>query len=215
MTRVVLVDEHPLVRRGLRAMFATDAEIDIVGEAGSAGEALTLVESIHPDVVVLDLLEEPEKPGLSLTRDLKHAEPAPAVLIVTGAAEQDTLLPALEAGADGFCNKDRTAQEYVAAVHTVAAHHPYLCDCAQREILQIARQRELLPDQARLESLTGPERAVLTGIAGGYACVEIATRLGFRPARVERLQDHIKRKLHAEHRSELVDFALRVGLLNP
>ncbi|HSL69554.1 MAG TPA: response regulator transcription factor [Longimicrobiales bacterium] len=208
-----MVDEHPIARRGLQAMLTSDHSITICGETGTAAEVESLIQSVHPDVIAVDLMSG-RMPGIALTHQLKNSDSAPGVLIVTGVPAQLVLLPALEAGADGYINKSRPAEDYVRAVHTVSAHQLFLCPCAQRQLVRAVVDREPLRDRWLLEALSTLERDVLEATAAGYGTDEIAARLHLGNASIGHLRTSVRLKLGLRRRSDLVDFALRVGLLS-
>lgn len=216
MTRidsVFLVDQHPVVRRGLRVLLEHDPAIRVVGEAGSACAAENAIAGIRPHVVIVDLMEPP-RPGIAFIRRVKQLAEVPAVLVVTGEPVEHVLLRALEAGADGFVNKNGSGSDYAEAVHRVARRQPHLCSCAQRELIQVVFDRRRTRDRCLLESLTDEERELLFATVCGYNNHEIAEEMQLQVATVERLKALTREKLHMHRREDLVAFALRVDLLH-
>ena len=211
--RVFLADQHPIIRRGLRAMLEKDPTITVVGEAGTAAEAQARVRDAQPDVVLLDLMPAPGS-GLELIRFLKRTAPAPGVLVVTAEPVGQVLLPALEAGADGFINKNANCTDYTEAVHRVAAGQLFLCPCALSFAVRVLFDAERSRDFGVLASLSAEEREVLYGTVCGFSNHEIADEMHLSVNLVARLKNHLREKLSAHRREDLVAFAMRVDLLH-
>ena len=158
--RVVLVDDHAIVRTGLKAVLAEAPDIDVVGEASGGDEAVALAEQSPADVVVMDL-SMADGDGLSATRELTHRDDGTRVLVLTMHAEEAYLEAVLEAGASGYLGKSTADRDLVEAIHAVARGEIYVQPTAARVLAQGARRRdEQATDRARYERLTDRERAV-------------------------------------------------------
>ena len=177
LIRVVLADDHAIVRAGLKAVLGAAKDIDVVGEASNGKEAIAQVERLHPDVVVMDLTMA-EMDGLAATKVLAAKGSGTRVLVLTMHAEEDYLVPLLEAGAAGYLVKSAADRELVDAVRTVARGELFVRPAAARVLAKgLKKKDEHADDRARYEKLTERERDVLRLIAAGYTAPEIGERL--------------------------------------
>ena len=215
MIRVVLVDDHAIVRTGLRAVLGAAPEIEVVGEASGGREALVLLTQVTADVVVMDL-SMGDGDGLTATRDIARSEGAgaPRVLVLTMHAEEAYLEAVLDAGAAGYLVKSTADRELVEAVRTVARGEIWLHPAAASLLASGARRRESrASDRARFDRLTDRERAVMQLIAQGYTAPEIGEQLAISPKTVDTYKQRINDKLGLAHRADYVKLALKLGLL--
>jgi two-component system, NarL family, response regulator NreC len=211
--RVVLVDDHAIVRTGLKAVLGAAPEIDVVGEASGGHEAVALLESTVADVVVMDL-SMAEGDGIAATRKITRADTGPRVLVLTMHSEEAYLEAVLEAGASGYLVKSAADRELVDAVRAVARGDVWVQPAAARVLAQGARRREeQASDRARYERLTDRERAVFRLIAEGYTAPEIGEQLNISPKTVDTYKQRINDKLGLTHRADYVKLALKLGLL--
>jgi DNA-binding NarL/FixJ family response regulator len=211
--RVVLVDDHAIVRTGLKAVLADAPDIEVVGEASGGNEAVALVERSPVDVVVMDL-SMADGDGLTATRELTHRSDGPRVLVLTMHAEEAYLEAVLEAGASGYLGKATADHDLVEAIHSVARGEIYVQPTAARVLAQGARRRdEQATERARYERLTDRERAVMQLIAEGYTAPEIGDQLAISPKTVDTYKQRINDKLGLTHRADYVKLALKLGLL--
>ena len=211
--RVVLVDDHAIVRTGLKAVLADAPDIEVVGEASGGNEAVALVERSPVDVVVMDL-SMADGDGLTATRELTHRSDGPRVLVLTMHAEEAYLEAVLEAGASGDLGKATADHDLVEAIHAVARGEIYVQPTAARVLAQGARRRdEQATERARYERLTDRERAVMQLIAEGYTAPEIGEQLAISPKTVDTYKQRINDKLGMAHRADYVKLALKLGLL--
>jgi DNA-binding NarL/FixJ family response regulator len=212
--RVVLVDDHAIVRTGLKAVLGVAPEIEVVGEASGGVEAVALLECTPADVVVMDI-SMADGDGIAATRAIvANGEGAPRILVLTMHAEEAYLEPVLEAGASGYLVKSTADRELVEAVRAVARGEVYVQPSAARVLAQGARRREEhASDRARFERLTDRERAVMQLIAEGYTAPEIGEQLAISPKTVDTYKQRINDKLGLTHRADYVKLALKLGLL--
>ena len=211
--RVVLADDHTIVRAGLKAVLGGAKDISVVGEASNGKEAITLVERFNPDVVVMDL-SMGEMDGIQATKALAAKGATPRVLILTMHAEEEYLVPLLEAGAAGYLVKSAADRELVDAVRAVARGDLYVRPSAARVLAKgITKKDEHADERARFEKLTDRERDVLRLIAEGYTAPEIGEKLNISPKTVDTYKQRINEKLGLTHRADYVKFALKLGLL--
>ncbi|HUQ45639.1 MAG TPA: response regulator transcription factor [Gemmatimonadaceae bacterium] len=213
--RVVLVDDHAIVRAGLKAVLAAAPEIEVVGEASGGLEATTLLAVTPADVVVMDI-SMADGDGITATRRITGRNPdAPRVLVLTMHAEEAYLEAVLAAGASGYLGKNTADRELVQAVRTVARGELFVPPSAARVLAQGARRREEhAADRARFERLTDRERAVMQSIAEGYTAPEIGEQLSISPKTVDTYKQRINDKLGLAHRADYVRLALKLGLLH-
>jgi DNA-binding NarL/FixJ family response regulator len=211
--RVVLVDDHAIVRTGLKAVLADAPEIDVVGEASGGNEAVALLERTPADVVVMDLSMS-DGDGLTATRDITSAGDGTRVLVLTMHAEEAYLEAVLEAGSSGYLGKATADRDLVEAVRTVARGEMFVQPSAAHVLAQGARRRDQqATDRARYERLTDREREVMRLIAEGYTAPEIGEQLAISPKTVDTYKQRVNDKLGLTHRADYVKLALKLGLL--
>ena len=211
--RVVLVDDHAIVRTGLKAVLADAPEIDVVGEASGGNEAVDLLGRIAADVVVMDLSMS-EGDGLTATRTITARGDGTRVLVLTMHAEEAYLEAVLEAGASGYLGKATADRDLVEAVRAVDRGEIFVQPTAARVLAQGARRRdEQATERARYERLTDREREVMRLIAEGYTAPEIGEQLAISPKTVDTYKQRVNDKLGMTHRADYVKFALKLGLL--
>ena len=213
LIRVVLADDHTVVRAGLRAVLGTAKDIDVVGEARDGHEALALVDRFKPDVIVMDL-SMAGMDGTTATKEIVAKGLATRVLILTMHPEEDYLVPLLEAGAAGYLVKSAADRELVDAVRAVANGDVYVRPTAARILAKgLTKKDPHQVDRDRFEKLTDRERDVLRLTAQGYSAPEIGERLFISPKTVDTYKQRINEKLGLSHRADYVQLALRLGLL--
>ena len=213
LIRVVLADDHTIVRAGLKAVLGGAKDISVVGEASNGKEAIALAERFNPDVVVMDL-SMGEMDGIQATKALVAKGATPRVLILTMHAEEEYLVPLLEAGAAGYLVKSAADRELVDAVRAVARGDLYVRPSAARVLAKGITKKDAHADErARFEKLTDRERDVLRLIAEGYTAPEIGEKLNISPKTVDTYKQRINEKLGLTHRADYVKFALKLGLL--
>jgi two-component system, NarL family, response regulator NreC len=211
--RVILADDHAVVRAGLKAVLGASSNIEVIGEAADGVEAVALVERLDPDVVIMDLTMD-RMDGAAATREITSRKLRARVLVLTMHAEEDYLLPVLEAGAAGYLMKNAADRELVDAVRTVARGDMFIRPSAARILAQgIAKKDPLDEERARFERLTAREQNVLRLTAHGYSAPEIGERLSISPKTVDTYKQRIGDKLGLTHRADYISFALKLGLL--
>jgi two-component system response regulator NreC len=213
MTRLLLVDDHAVVRSGLKMLLAGHTEMEIVGEAGTAGEALEKAGEVNPDVILMDI-GLPDKTGIEATREIKKKYPDMKIVALTIHEDEEYFFQMLDAGASGYVPKRAAPEELLTAIRAAAAGEVYLypsmAKLLVRDFLNAERPAEEKPD---LGGLTDREHEVLTHLAEGASNDEIATALVISPKTVERHRENIMRKLNLHSRSELVRYAIRKGII--
>jgi len=211
--RVVLVDDHAIVRTGLKAVLAEAPEIDVVGEASGGNEAVELLTRIAADVVVMDLSMS-DGDGLTATREIIAKDDGTRVLVLTMHSEEAYLEAVLEAGSSGYLGKVTADHDLVEAVRAVARGEIFVQPSAARVLAQGARRRdEQATERARYDRLTDREREVMRLIAEGYTAPEIGEQLAISPKTVDTYKQRVNDKLGLAHRADYVKLALKLGLL--
>jgi NarL family two-component system response regulator LiaR len=207
--RVLVVDDHLIVRKGTRALFAEIDNIEIVGEASNGREAVELVATLQPDVVIMDLVM-PVMDGVEAIRQISERFPQVRVLALTSFAVEDKVLPAIKAGALGYLLKDVSSEELINALYRVADGEPYLHPSVARKVLnELQRTNEPEPP---VETLTQRETEVLVLVAQGLTNIEIAARLNVAEVTVRTHVSNILSKLQLANRVQATLYALREGL---
>ena len=210
--RVVLADDHAVLRAGLRALLEAEPDMTVVGEAANGDEAVEQVRKLHPDVIVMDLTM-PGLGGLAATRRISASETETKVLVLTVHAEEEYLLPVIDAGASGYVTKTSADRDLVKAIRVVATGEVFLYPHAAKLLLQRYKVAGSSGGGDPMQRLTQREREVLSLTAAGYSSTEIGERLFISPKTVDTYRSRIMHKLELNHRSELVRFALETGLL--
>ena len=211
---VVLVDDHTVVRAGLKAVLSTAKDIKIIGEGANGKDAISLAERLDPDVIVMDL-SMGEMDGAEATKQLKAKDTRSKILILTMHAEDSYLVPLLEAGVSGYLVKSAADRELIDAVRAVAHGDVYMQPSAARTLAQrIQRKAEHADERTKFEKLTEREQNVLRYVARGFSAPEIGEKLFISPKTVDTYKQRINEKLGLTHRSDYVDFALKIGLLS-
>jgi two-component system response regulator NreC len=209
----MLVDDHEIVRAGLRMLLGTQQDLEIVAEAGSGGEAVQLAQAHQPDVVLMDVTL-PDISGVEATRQIGDLCPKVAILALTIHEEEHYYFEMLRAGASGYVPKRAAPEDLIGAIRTVHRGEAYLhSSVAVAVVRDIAQQGEAATRRS-LSVLTVREREVLTLIAQGLTNKQIGQQLGISPKTVARHRDNIAEKLELSSRPELTRYAIQVGLIS-
>ncbi|MYA16313.1 MAG: response regulator transcription factor [Gemmatimonadetes bacterium] len=211
MFRVLLVDDHKVVRAGLRALLEASGRVEVVGEASSGEEGIEKARTLEPDVVIMDLAM-PGIDGVQATRRIAALGIETKVLVLTIHDEDEFLLPALDAGADGFLNKSVADTELLGAIEALLRGHSYLPRRAAA-LLRRKRSAQASSDPGA-EVLSPRERTVVKLYAQGFTASEMAREVFLSPKTVEGYLARAKKKLGLKNRREIVRFALEAGLLS-
>lgn len=208
---VLLVDDHAMFRAGIKALVESAGKVDVIGEASSGDEAVDKVRELKPDVVVMDL-SMPGSNGLEATRRIAALGLDTHVLVLTVHAEEEYLVPVVEAGASGYLTKTSADTDLLEAIRVVARGQVFLPPKATTLLLKQYKAAES-SEETSLKDLSTREQEVLALTAEGYSSREIGKKLFISPKTVDTYRSRIMDKLGLSHRSDLVRFALRVGLL--
>ncbi|MBV9775319.1 MAG: response regulator transcription factor [Gemmatimonadetes bacterium] len=211
--RVLLADDHSVVRLGLRALLGTAPDIEVAGEAGGGAEAIALVESLRPDVVIMDL-SMGDVDGITATRELVARRSPTRVLVLTMHEEEEYLIPLLEAGAMGYVVKSAASSTLLTAVRTVAAGRRFVRPEAAQVLAEgWVRRTSADETRQRYELLSEREREVFLLMAQGYSTSQIGKRLFISAKTANTYCRRINDKLEISERADYVRLALELGLL--
>jgi two-component system, NarL family, response regulator LiaR len=209
LIRILIADDHPIVREGLRALIHSTPNLELAGEATNGEEAIEKAHRLKPDIILLDLMM-PRKDGLAAISEILRANPDARILVLTSFSEEEKVLPAIKAGALGYLLKDSLPEELLQAIHEVSQGQSSLHPVVARKLIRELSQPSVLPPTQ--SPLTARELEVLNLVAQGLSNREIAERLAFSEHTVRTNVGHILRKLHLANRTQAALYALREGL---
>jgi len=214
--RVLIVDDHPLVREGLKAIIKQSPKFEVVGEAGTAREGLGMAEELKPDLVVLDI-SLPDQNGLELARKIRGSLPDTRILVVSMHSRIDYVTEAFKTGANGYMVKESAAERLISALESVARGDYYLDHSLSPQVVQElmrSPEKETRIIDATYRSLTPREQEIMRLLAQGLSAKEIADRLFISPKTVENHRTNIMDKLGLRNSIELARYAARLGLID-
>ena len=223
--RLMLVDDHDVVRAGLKAFLESQGDFEIVAEAGNGEEAIRQAELVKPDVIIMDITM-PGMDGMEATRIIRINCPDSLILALTVHDDKQYFIKMLTAGASGYITKQSAVDELVAAIHTIASGNIYLQPALARWLLEdyqrlsktlgasgVVDTNNSIESEVGLETLSLRERQVLELVAAGINNNEIGAKLKLSPKTIARHRERIMNKLNMHSRTELVKFAIRSGLV--
>ena len=211
--RIVLVEDHTILREGLRALLSSDPKFEIVGEADDGREALRRVDQLEPDLVVMDL-SMPRMTGMDAIREIKRRHPAMKIIALTVHKAEEYLRTTLQAGANGYVLKDATHVELLLAIQNVLKGKTYLSPSVSEKVIEgyLEGKEHQIPSP-RMSLLSPREREVLKLIAEGYKNKEIAADLFISLKTVEKHRANLMKKLDLHNAAALTSFAIEQGLV--
>ncbi len=213
--RLLLVDDHQVVRTGLRMLLEGSHNIEIIGEASNAEEALSAAKELNPDVILMDI-GLPDMSGIDATREIKKTSPDIAVVALTIHEDAEYFFKMLDAGASGYVPKRAAPEELIAAIREAAAGEVYLFPSMAKLLVRDYLKHERTADESdSLNGITEREQEVLAWLAEGSSNNQIAVELNISPKTVARHRENIMRKLNLHSRTELVRYAIRKGIIKP
>jgi DNA-binding NarL/FixJ family response regulator len=210
--KVMVVDDHTIVRDGICALLALAGDIEVVGEAANGSEALKMVKELEPDVVLMDIAM-PIMGGLEATRRICKEFPRTRVLVLTQYDDKEYLFPVIEAGACGFISKVAASLELVSGIRSVSHGDSYLSPSVAKLLVEDYQHKGGRVGHDPYEQLTNRERDVLKLVVEGYTTQEIANMLAVSPKTVDGHKVNLTAKLGIHNRTELVKYALRKGII--
>jgi two-component system response regulator NreC len=224
--KLMLVDDHDVIRTGLRSFLETQPGFEVVAEAKNGLQALEKAEEMQPDIVLMDITM-PDMDGIEATLKLKELHPDCQVLVLTVHADKQYFMKMLEAGASGYITKQAAADELIAAIQAVASGHVYLQPALARWLLEdyqrllktagtdsLTETDEQDKNAVALDILSERERQVLELVGEGLNNQDIGKKLGLSPKTIARHRERIMKKLNMHSRTELVKFAIKTGLIS-
>ena len=213
--RILIVDDHAVVRRGVRSLLETQPTWEVAGEASNGRQAVELARKLHPNVVIMDL-SLPELNGLEATRQIVKDSPQTEVLVLTMHHSEQLAHDVLQAGARGYVLKSDADQNLIAAIESLARHRPFLTSKVTEIVLDSYLGKPGAPvDHASTDVVTPREREIIQLLAEGNSNKEVASTLGLSVKTVEAHRANVMRKLHLRSASELVRFAVRNKIVLP
>ena len=212
----MIVDDHPLVREGLKSILKPATEYEVIGQAGRAREALRLVKSLQPDLVLLDL-SLPDKSGLEICREIRNISPTTRILIVSMHSKVDYIVKAFQAGATGYMTKESATERLLGGIERVLDGEYYMDGSVSHRVVEELMQtpdREMKITDAAYDTLTPREQEITVLLSEGCSAKEAAEKLFISPKTVENHRTNIMNKLGLRSTLELVRYAARLGLVD-
>lgn len=214
-SKIVIAEDHTILREGLRALLSSDPNYEVIGEAEDGRDAIRCVEKLMPDLLLIDL-SMPRMNGMEAIRDIKKQHADIKIIALTVHKTEEYILATLEAGADGYVLKDATHNELMIAINSVLAGKPYLSPGVSEKVIEgyLEGRRTLKPGSV-WDTLSQREREVLKLIAEGYKNKEIANDLCISIKTVEKHRSNLMKKLDLHNAAALTAFAIERGLITP
>ena len=213
---ILIVDDHPLVREGLKSILIPATEYEVVGQAGNAREGIQMVKDLMPDLVLLDL-GLPDKSGLELSREIRKISPSTRIMIVSMHSKVDYIVKAFQAGATGYMTKESATESLLGGIERVLNGEYFMNGSVSHRVVEKLMQtpgKEVRITDAPYESLTPREQEVMVLLAEGCSAKEAAAKLFISPKTVENHRANIMNKLGLHSTLELVRYATRLGLVD-
>lgn len=213
---VLIIDDHPLFREGLKSIIARGSRFDVIGEAGSAKEGMNHVKTLKPDLAIVDI-SLPDMSGLQLTRDIRSLSPQTRIVIVSMHSKIDYIAEAFQAGATGYIVKESAADRLLQGLAAVAEGEYFLDSSISHQVVESLIKiplKEARISDLEYSSLTAREQEILRLLAEGFSTKEISGKLFISPKTVENHRSNIMNKLGIHSAMELVRYAARLGLID-
>jgi DNA-binding NarL/FixJ family response regulator len=210
--RIVLADDHSIVRKGLRSLLEGVSEFRVVGEAVDGLQTVQLVEQYQPDILILDIMM-PGLSGLDVARQVKQRAPKTRIIILSMHSNEQYVIDALNVGVSGYVLKESTTEDLIKAVHQVSSGHRYLSEAISERAIDVFIERAQREHADPYENLTDREREVLHLAAEGLSNNEIAARLSISVRTVETHRANMMHKLKLVNQTDLVRYAFNRGLI--
>jgi DNA-binding NarL/FixJ family response regulator len=213
---ILIVDDHPLVREGLKSILKPAAGYEVVGQAGNARDTIPMVENLKPDLVLLDLVL-PDKSGLELSREIRSISPPTRIMIVSMHSKVDYIVKAFQAGATGYMTKESATERLLQGIESVLNGEYFMDGAVSHSVVEKlieTPEKEIKITDAGYETLTQREQEIMVLLAEGYSAKEAAAKLFISPKTVENHRSNIMNKLGLHSSMELVRYAARLGLVD-
>lgn len=212
--KIVIAEDHTILREGLRVMLSSTANLEVIGEAGDGLEAIAKVSKLKPDLLLLDI-GMPKMDGMSVIREIKKLSPETKILALTVHQAEQYVLETFRLGVDGYCLKEASRVELMTAINSVLSGKTYLSPGVSEKVMEgYLEGRKSLKDQSSWDQVTPREREILKLVGEGYKNKEIANFLYISPKTVEKHRANIMRKLNIRTATALAAYAVEKGLVN-
>ena len=211
--KVLVADDHTILRQGIKSLLANEEEIEVIGEAKNGREALTIIEETLPDVILMDIAM-PGLNGLEATRRIKKKFPRMKVLVLTMYTNEEYIFQILNAGANGYLVKETAFQDLISAIKAVYKNEAFMSPSISKKVINSYIKRAQNDEKQTCEILTTREREILQLIVEGNSSKKIAEILFISPKTVETHRTHIMDKLNIHNRTGLVKYAIRKGIVD-
>ena len=211
--RVMVADDHPIMRSGLRDVLEDEEDFDVVGEAADGEEAVRTALRVEPDVIVMDVIM-PKKDGIDACREIMERRPETGVLMLTASTAEDAVVEAVAAGATGYLQKYSEPEELAVAIRDVAGGRLSIPDRLLKRVFALVRGQSVLTRRRTLESMTDREKEILRMFAGGMSYAQIAEHRGNKTVSIRNAIYRIQDKVGVESKQQLVVWAVRNGLVD-
>ncbi|MBW1838294.1 MAG: response regulator transcription factor [Deltaproteobacteria bacterium] len=211
--KVVVADDHTILRQGIKALLDNLEEIEVVGEAKDGREAIKAIEELSPDVILMDIAM-PGLNGLEATRRIKKKFPKTKVVVLTMHTNEEYIFQILNAGADGYLVKETAFQDLISAINSVHRGEAFMSPSISKKVMTDYIQRAQGEERVGFDTLTTREREILQLVAEGNSNKKIAEVLFISPKTVETHRAHIMDKLNIHDRAGLIKYAIRKGMIN-
>lgn len=208
---ILLVDDHKVLRDGLRALLESEPDLKVIADVGSGGDGIEAARRWQPDVIVMDL-GLPDMSGLEAIRAIRQENSTSRIIVLSMHSRREFVLPAIEAGCDGYIPKSSTHTSLLQAIRVVLTGERYLHPKAATALMESFTHKQTELEQ--FETLSDREQAVFRLSAMGYSSREIGDQLIISPKTADTYRQRAMEKLHLEHRSDLIKFAVRAGILD-
>jgi two-component system, NarL family, response regulator NreC len=212
LIKILLADDHEVVRKGLKALLRAEPDFDILGEAGDGIDTMELVSKLQPDILVLDLMM-PGMNGLEVTRRLSKKNPEVGIIILSMHSNEAYVLEALRSGAKAYILKESPPEELILGIREVVAGHQYLSSPLSEKSIDSYTQKAEISNNEPFSTLTAREREILLLIAQGRSNSEIADELSISARTVETHRTNLMHKLGLHNHAQLMQFAIRKGIM--